>query len=114
MREAAAWVHDRSRGATPVLVAYPLGFDWSFLAYYFAVFGAGSPFGHSRAFDLKTAVALTTRVPIGRAGRSSLPPSLRGTHPHTHRALDDAIEQAEILSALFAARAGETRAGTPT
>ncbi len=111
MREAACWVRDRAEGATPVLVAYPLGFDWSFLAHYFAMFGGPSPFGHSRGFDLKTAVALTAGVPIGGAGRASLPESLRASRPHTHRAVDDAIEQAEILAKLFAVRGAESQAG---
>lgn len=41
MREAAGWVRERVRadGATPVLVGYPLGFDWAFLSYYFDVYG---------------------------------------------------------------------------
>ena len=37
MREAAGWVRARADGATPVLVGYPLGFDWAFLSYYFEV-----------------------------------------------------------------------------
>lgn len=110
MREAAAWVRERASGATPVLVGYPLGFDWAFLSYYFEVYGGGSPFGHSRGFDLKTAVALTLGVPIARAGRAGLPEALRGDRAHTHRALDDAIEQAQVLGKLFAAR-GASRPG---
>lgn len=101
MAEAAAWVSARAGSATPVLVGYPLGFDWSFLAYYFSVYAGGSPFGHSRGFDLKTAVALTLGVPIARAGREALPEALRADHPHTHRALDDAIAQAQVLGKLF-------------
>jgi len=102
MRACAAWVTELSRGRTPVLVAYPLGFDWSFLAYYFAVYGAGSPFLHSRAFDVKTMVALHTRVPVGGAGRSKLPPRLVPELPHTHDALADARSLAELVARLFA------------
>lgn len=104
MRECGAWVSARANGRTPVLVAYPLGFDWSFLHYYFTIFAGESPFGHSRGFDLKTAVALESGVPVGGAGRSRLPEGLRSDRPHTHKALDDAREQAEILARLFQRR----------
>jgi hypothetical protein len=70
---------------------------------YFTRFSrTGSPFNHSRCFDLKTAFAVKGRLPVAGAGREQLPPELRGEHPHTHRALDDAIEQAEIFAKLFA------------
>jgi hypothetical protein len=103
MTRAAAWIHEHAKGATPVLVAFPLSFDWTWLYWYFTRFSrTGSPFNHSRCFDLKTAFAVKGRLPVAGAGREQLPPELRGEHPHTHRALDDAIEQAEIFAKLFA------------
>lgn len=102
MRACAAWVDERAQGKTPVLVGYPLGFDWSFLAYYFTVFAGRSPFGHSRGFDTKTAAALLTGVPVGAAGRAGLPAALQSTRPHTHGALDDALEQADVLANVMA------------
>jgi DNA polymerase III epsilon subunit-like protein len=107
MRACSAWVRERAKGRTPVLVGYPLGFDWSFLSYYFNQYGGGSPFGHSRGFDLKTAVALLLGVPVGAASRQKLPEGLRASRPNTHHALDDARAQAEILANLFAARRPE-------
>jgi hypothetical protein len=102
MLDCAAWVREQSQGKTPVLVGYPLGFDWSFLAYYFTVFAGSSPFGHSRGFDTKTAAAILTGVPVGAAGRAGLPESLRSNRPHTHGALDDALEQADVLANVMA------------
>jgi hypothetical protein len=51
---------------------------------------------------MKTIFQQKARVTLDRAGRKDLPPELRSTHPHTHNALDDAIEQAEIFNRLFA------------
>lgn len=98
MREAAEWVRSRCGGGEPILVAYPLGFDWSWIHWYFIKFTGASPFKHSRAFDLKTAVAVAQGIPIAEAGRSRLPAQLAAQHAHTHHAADDAIAQAEIFA----------------
>lgn len=102
MTSASQWITEQAAGCQPVLVAYPLGFDWSWIYWYFVRFSkAGSPFQHSKCFDIKTAFAMRARLPIGEAGRSKIPPHLQATHPHTHRALDDAIEQAQLFANIF-------------
>jgi hypothetical protein len=102
MVEASRWIRHVAGDAKPVLVAYPLSFDWSWLYWYFVRFAAeGSPFNHSLCFDMKTAFAVKASVPISEAGRSKILPSLRSQRKHTHHALEDAIEQAEIFSKLF-------------
>lgn len=103
MRAAADWVRARCTDGEPILVAYPLGFDWSFIHWYFVRFAGSSPFRHSSAFDLKTAVSVSERVPISRSGRSRLPASLMADHEHTHHAADDAVAQAEIFAKVMAA-----------
>jgi len=102
MADAAMWIACEARGGTPVLVAYPLSFDWTFLYWYFVRYGGSSPFKHSRCFDLKTAIAVRGRRPIAASGHDRLPEVLRSKLPHTHNALDDAIQQADILANLFA------------
>jgi hypothetical protein len=102
MTEAAAWVRQMAGNARPVLVAYPMSFDWLWLYWYFTRFARqGSPFSHSQCFDIKTAFAVKARIPISRAGRSRLPEVLRSTKRHTHHALDDAAEQAEIFANIL-------------
>jgi len=102
MADAARWVREVAGDGEPVLVAYPLSFDWSWLYWYFVRFvPEGSPFNHSRAFDIKTAFAVKAGIPVAEAGRSNLAPELRGSATHTHHALDDAREQAEIFANLF-------------
>lgn len=110
MERAYDWILGRTMGAAPVLVAYPLGFDWSWISWYFEAFcSRGSPFSHSRCFDLKTAVALTTGQTIARSGRSRLPAGLASNRSHTHHAVDDAIEQADIFANIFKWRKYEYR-----
>lgn len=102
MKEASQWISETAASAQPVLVAYPLSFDWSWLYWYFVRFsGDGSPFHHSRCFDIKTAFAVKAGIPISEAGRQRMLGSLRPAREHTHRALDDAVEQAQIFANLF-------------
>ena len=102
MTEAFHWVYENSRQANPVLVAYPLSFDWTWLYWYFIQFSdKGSPFEYSRCFDIKTALSVKAHVPISEAGRSRVPQSLVSKRKHTHHAIDDAIEQAEIFANIF-------------
>ncbi len=109
MKKLADWIEARCAAAEsqtkakvkPVLVAYPLGFDWSFLHWYFLNFAGRSPFGHSRGLDIKTAYAIKAGVPLHQASRSKLPEHLRSALPHTHGALDDAKEQADIFANIM-------------
>lgn len=103
MAAATTWIHEHAGDGHPVLVAYPLSFDWSWLYWYFVRFTGASPFKYSRCFDLKTAVAVKFGLPISQAGRNALPPTLRSSHAHTHHAVDDAREQAEIFARVFEA-----------
>lgn len=81
---------------------YPLSFDWTWLYWYFVQFcKKGSPFDYSRCFDIKTALAVKAGIPISEAGRSRLDSSLSSKRQHTHHAVDDAIEQAEIFANIF-------------
>jgi 3'-5' exoribonuclease-like protein len=101
MRAAATWVSAHADGGRPVLVAYPLGFDWMFMHWYFIRFHGSSPFGFSGALDMKTIYQQKARVTLDRAGLADLPADLSPKAQHTHNALDDAIEQAEIFKRLF-------------
>ncbi len=102
MTEAAKWIASIAGSQKPVLVAYPLSFDWTWLYWYLVRYSAvGSPFGHSSCYDMKTAVAVKAGIPISGAGRSRLPSALRSPREHTHHAVDDAIEQAEIFANIF-------------
>lgn len=105
MSEAAEWVRNIAQNRTPVVVAYPLSFDWIWLYWYFVMYSrSGSPFGHSSCFDLKTAYAISAKQPIAMSGRTRLPHRFVSSFQHTHHAVDDAVEQAEIFAKLMLER----------
>ena len=103
MEKASEWIDQVCGDNRPIFVASPASFDWLWIHWYFCNFTRlGSPFGHSGCFDLKTAVAVRGHVPISMASKSQLPASLQPDLPHTHNALDDALEQANIFFKLMA------------
>jgi hypothetical protein len=111
MDAAAAWIGDIAAGHRPVLVAWPLAYDWLFLQWYFLRFATeGSPFGFSSGLDMKTLFWRHAGGVVDGAGKEDLPPDLQPSAPHTHNALDDAVEQAEIFVRLW--RAGAAGGGT--
>ncbi|MER6254480.1 MTH938/NDUFAF3 family protein [Streptomyces sp. NPDC001584] len=101
MAEFRAWVREVSAGAQPVMCGYPASFDWTFLYWYLIRFGGDSPFGHSGCLDMKTLYAAKARVPLRAAVKGRMPRELLSRRRHTHHALDDAIEQAELMSNLM-------------
>lgn len=102
MDAASAWVRKVARGGTAVFAGYPAHYDWMWLYWYFLRFGTqGSPFGHSRCLDLKTFYAARARVPLSDSIKRRMPHELMSSRPHTHNALDDAIEQAELAANLL-------------
>ncbi|WP_020573745.1 hypothetical protein [Actinopolymorpha alba] len=116
MNAAAAWIRQVAGDHVPVFVAFPLSFDWLWMYWYFMRYAdEGSPFGHSRCIDLKTTYAIKAGVPITQASKVRLPRSLRARRPHTHHALDDAIEQAELAANLLTwdGRSGPPAGGPP-
>lgn len=106
MDDAAAWVAEAAGGARPVLVGYPVVFDWMFMHWYFVRFSGGSPFGFSSALDIKTMYQQKAGVTVSDSGRADLPEELRSGREHTHHALEDAVEQAEIFARIFNWSAG--------
>jgi hypothetical protein len=106
MGAAASWVLDVAGDDRPVMVAFPLAFDWLWLQWYFLHFSpGGSPFSFSSCLDMKTLFWARQGTPLGGAGMGELPPDLRPTRRHTHNALDDAIEQAELFVRLWPTKA---------
>lgn len=111
MDAAAAWIASIAGDHRPVLVAWPLEYDWLFLQWYFLRFAAeGSPFGFSSGLDMKTLFWRHAGGVVDEAGKEDLPPELTPSAPHTHNALDDAVEQGEIFVRLW--RAGAAGGGT--
>jgi hypothetical protein len=107
MPELAAWVRGVARGFKPVFVAYPLGYDWMFAYWYLVQFGDtpgkidNSPFGFSSAVDMKSIYSTKAGTPVGWSTKGRMPEHLIPSSPHTHNALDDAVEQGELFCNLM-------------
>lgn len=101
MAEYLAWL--KALPGKPVFVAYPAAFDFMFVQWYLMRFTGESPFAHS-ALDIKSyAMAL-----LGTRYRDSVKGNLPGEWfdplPHTHVALDDALEQGALFCNMLAYR----------
>jgi hypothetical protein len=102
MADFVAWVTHTAGGARPVVVAYPACYDWMFLYWYLLRFTGRSPFGHSGCLDMKTLYATKAGVALTGATKRTMPRYLLSRRRHTHHALDDAVEQAELFANLMA------------
>ncbi|MGW7817578.1 exonuclease [Streptomyces puniciscabiei] len=102
LAEFSAWVGEVSAGAQPVMCGYPALYDWTFLYWYLIRFTGESPFGHSGCLDMKTLYATKAGLPLRAVAKGTMPRELLSRRRHTHHALDDAIEQAEMLANLMA------------
>ena len=80
----------------PVFVAYPAAYDFMFVYWYLIRFAGESPFSHS-ALDIKTLAMAMLRGDYRDATKRNMPKRWFDAHPHTHRALDDAIEQGALF-----------------
>ncbi|WP_236245858.1 3'-5' exoribonuclease domain-containing protein [Streptomyces sp. CC210A] len=102
LREFTQWVEEVSQGAQPVMCGYPAAYDWTFLYWYLMRFTGSSPFGHSGCLDMKTLYAAKARQPLRAVAKRTMPKEVLPSRRHTHHALDDAVEQAELFSNLMA------------
>jgi DNA polymerase III epsilon subunit-like protein len=107
MRDLRDFVERRaaaSTGARAVFVGHNVGFDWSYIGYYFCLFKIPNPFGY-KALDIKSLAMGRLRIgwfETSKANLQTLLPSVpREDATQAHRADYDALYQAHILSALL-------------
>lgn len=79
-----------------VFVAYPAAFDFPFVLWYLNRYVGDNPFGYS-VIDIKTFAMAMLRKPYRECGKASMPIEWFDPVPHTHVALDDAIEQGRLF-----------------
>ncbi|MCS6939067.1 MAG: 3'-5' exoribonuclease [Roseiflexaceae bacterium] len=85
----------------PVFVAYPAAFDFMFVYWYLIRFTGESPFSHS-ALDIKTYAMALMKTPYRASTKKQMPREWFDQLPHTHHALDDAIEQGALFCNMLA------------
>jgi hypothetical protein len=94
----------------PVFVGYPAAWDFSFIYWYLIRFTGGSPFSHA-ALDLKTYAMVLLGSDFRDTVKRRMPRVWFDELPHTHVALDDAIEQGAMYCNMRAwQEARESRA----
>jgi hypothetical protein len=79
-----------------VFVAYPAGFDFLFVYWYLIRFAGKSPFSFS-ALDVKTYAMAMMKGEFHQTTKRAMPKRWFDRLPHTHIALDDAIEQGALF-----------------
>jgi hypothetical protein len=102
MRNYLHWV--KALPGKPVFVAYPATFDFMFVYWYLIRFTGESPFSHS-ALDIKTYAMSLLKKPYRLSTKSNMPRRWFDNLPHTHFALDDAIEQGALFCNMLAENA---------
>ena len=79
-----------------VFVGYPVSYDFMFVYWYLIKFTGESPFSHS-ALDIKTLAMVGLQKTYKQSTKRNMPSRWFDDLPHTHKALDDAIEQGAMF-----------------
>jgi hypothetical protein len=87
----------------PVFVAYPAGFDFTFVYWYLIRFAGESPFSFA-ALDVKTFAMILLGGDFRDAVKRNMPRRWFDELPHTHIALDDAVEQGAMFCNMLRER----------
>lgn len=94
IQEYHSWL--TSLPGKPVFVGYPAGFDFTFIYYYLHRFAGDSPFSFS-ALDIKTYAMAVMKTEYRQSTKKNMPKRWFPKLPHTHHALDDALEQGHLF-----------------
>jgi hypothetical protein len=104
MHSYLAWLN--ALPGKPVFVAYPAAFDFLFVYWYLIRFTGESPFSHS-ALDIKTYAMAMLKTPYRESTKKNMPARWFDPLPHTHLALEDAVEQGALFCNMLAENMGE-------
>jgi hypothetical protein len=85
----------------PVFVGYPAAFDFMFVYWYLMRFAGRSPFSFS-ALDIKTMAMVMLGEDYRRVAKKKMPKDWFDELPHSHVALQDAIEQGALFCNMLA------------
>jgi hypothetical protein len=94
MTDYVLWL--KSLPGKPVFVAYPIGYDFTFVYWYLMRFAGESPFGHN-GIDIRSYAMAMLKKGYKESGKRNMPRNWFDDIPHTHTALTDAIEQGALF-----------------
>jgi hypothetical protein len=99
MLKYLAWL--KSLKGRLVFVGYPVAFDFGFIYWYLIKFAGENPFGFN-ALDIKTYAMAVLKQEYKQSVKVNLPKEwFREDLPHTHVALDDALEQGYLFCKML-------------
>ncbi|HEY7546278.1 MAG TPA: 3'-5' exoribonuclease [Blastocatellia bacterium] len=103
MKKYLGWL--KHLPGSPVFVGYPVAFDFMFVAWYLIRFTGENPFSHS-ALDIKTFAMAMMKTDYRDSIKRKMPRRWFDDLPHTHQALDDAIEQGALFCNMLSEHKG--------
>lgn len=107
MQNYAAWL--KTLPGQPIFVGYPAAYDFKWIDYYCVKYLGNNPFSFSRCVDVKSYAWAVMGRHFQSCSKRTMPRHWFDDLPHTHVAIDDAIEQ----GAMFINMMRETRGMTP-
>lgn len=99
MPEFCEWVRKLSaeHKSKPVMVAYPAGYDWTWIYCYMMAFSPPSPFGF-QCIDMKSFAMAKLGTEFKNTSKKMFPRHwFNDCGKHSHVALEDALEQGRIF-----------------
>jgi len=105
MADYLKWI--KTLPGKPVFVGYPATYDFMFVHWYVVNFTGETPFSHA-GLDMKTLAMSMMKTPFRETAKRNMPKEWHDKLPHTHVALDDAIEQGALFCNMLAAQEGKT------
>jgi ribonuclease T len=94
------WVANVAKTAKPVFVGFNATFDWAFVSFYFHQYMGENAFGFG-GVDIKSYYMGMTGCTWEDTRSSRIRTEFKSASRHTHNALDDAIEQAEMFRRMI-------------
>ncbi len=100
MTDFENWIKQVSGDSKPVFTAFNATFDWMFTAYYFHRYLGRNPFRIS-GLDIKAYYMGKLNTTWSDTAKRRIDKRLISSRKHTHNALDDAVEQAELFRKML-------------
>jgi DNA polymerase III epsilon subunit-like protein len=94
------WLASVAKHGKLVFVGFNATFDWAFVNFYFHEYLGENPFGFG-GIDIKSYYMGMTGCAWEDTRSSRIGSELKGPSPHTHNALDDAVEQGEMFRRMI-------------
>lgn len=103
MADYVAWVE--ALPGRPVFVGYPATYDFMFVYWYIIRHGLRSPFSFS-ALDIKSYSMAVLKLPFRESTKRNFPRRWFPKSPHTHVAVEDAVEQGWLFMNILREHVG--------